>query len=74
MNLPLTARQLAQDKRLALCLYHISDQFQIGICAEVRTVENGELLSEPIVIRDNPKADLDKTCAFLLEKVRLLRK
>jgi len=77
--LPLTYRQLAQDRSIALCLYHVSNPpLQTGICIEVRSVENGELLSEPMVVRDNnlfnkEKDDpLDKSCAAILEKVRLM--
>ena len=75
-SLLMAQREMRQCKNVALCLYYNSDKG--GLQIEVRNIDDGELVSQPIVIADKLQNDspfdlVDQMCTRVLNKVRQIR-
>lgn len=69
-----TVNELTKYPGIALCLHH--DSKNNGLLIEVRGVDDGELLSQPITLTENIVLEskdldiLDTTCARIVKRVR----
>lgn len=70
----MTIRELERNPTRAICIYRRNEIINGGVCVELRRIQDGELIGDPVCITDqlllhSPKTDvLDQVCSKLIQQ------